>query len=151
MQISLWDPLSQMSCSLVSSQMPQICVICQYVVVLTPLGLHIQTCRFYSSKEPGVGSRAYIPTCLPVALDEDGGSLQLCFMLCTRKVEDLCNWIYVVILMLLQWLLLLYCGAIYWSREWHKYTGVMSFDKAGRYRMVSEHSVACRNDTLGLE
>jgi hypothetical protein len=26
-----------------------------------------------------------------VALDEDGGSLQLCFMLCTRKVEDLCN------------------------------------------------------------
>jgi hypothetical protein len=44
-----------------------------------------------SNKEPGVGSRAYIPTCLPVALDEDGGSLQLCFMLCTRKVEDLCN------------------------------------------------------------
>jgi hypothetical protein len=55
-----------------------------------------------SSKEPGVGSRAYIPTCLPVALDEDGSSLQLCFMLCTHKVEDLCNWIYVVILMLLQ-------------------------------------------------
>jgi hypothetical protein len=40
-----------------------------------------------SSKEPGVGSRVYIPTSLPVALDEDGGSLQLCFMLCTRKVE----------------------------------------------------------------
>jgi hypothetical protein len=57
---------------------------------------------FISNKEPGVGSRAYIPTCLPVARDEDGGSLQLCFMLCTRKVEDLCNWIYVVILMLLQ-------------------------------------------------
>jgi hypothetical protein len=68
---------------------------CQYIVVLTPLGLHIQTCRFLlSSKEPGVGSRAYIPTCLPVALDEDGGSLLLCFMLCTRKVEDLCNWIF---------------------------------------------------------
>jgi hypothetical protein len=50
-----------------------------------------------SSKEPGVGSRAYIPTCLHVALDEDGGSLLLCFMLCTRKVEDLCNRIYVVI------------------------------------------------------
>jgi hypothetical protein len=32
-----------------------------------------------------------------VARDEDGGSLQLCCMLCTRKVEDLCNWIYVVI------------------------------------------------------
>jgi hypothetical protein len=72
------------------------------VVVLTPLGLHIQTCRLYSSKEPGVGSRAYIPICLPVALDEDGGSLQLFFMLCTHKVGDLCNWIYVVILMLLQ-------------------------------------------------
>jgi hypothetical protein len=32
-----------------------------------------------------------------VARDEDEGSLQLCFMLCTRKVEDLCNWIYIVI------------------------------------------------------
>jgi hypothetical protein len=32
-----------------------------------------------------------------VTRDEDGGSLQLCFMLCTRKVEDLCIWIYVVI------------------------------------------------------
>jgi hypothetical protein len=32
-----------------------------------------------------------------VARDKDGGSLQLCFMMCTRKVEDLCNWIYVVI------------------------------------------------------
>ena len=32
-----------------------------------------------------------------MALDEDGGSLQLCFMLCTRKVEDLCIWIIVVI------------------------------------------------------
>jgi hypothetical protein len=32
-----------------------------------------------------------------VARDEDGGSLQLCFMLSTRKVEDLCNWIYDVI------------------------------------------------------
>jgi hypothetical protein len=29
-----------------------------------------------SSEEPGVGSRDYIPTCLPVALDEDGSSLQ---------------------------------------------------------------------------
>jgi hypothetical protein len=32
-----------------------------------------------------------------VAHDEDGGSLQLCFMLCTHKVEDLCIWISVVI------------------------------------------------------
>jgi hypothetical protein len=57
---------------------------------------------FISNKKPGVRSRAYIPTCLPVARDEDEGSLQLSFMLCTRKVKDLCNWIYVVILMLLQ-------------------------------------------------
>jgi hypothetical protein len=68
----------------------------------TPMGLQIQTCRIYSNKERPVGSQVYIPTCLPVALDEDGGLLQLCFMLCTRKVEDLCNWFYVVILMLLQ-------------------------------------------------
>jgi hypothetical protein len=72
--------------------MPQICVICLYVIVLTPLELHIQTCRFLlSNKELGVGSQAYIPTCLPVALDEDEGSLQLRFMLCTRKVKDLCT------------------------------------------------------------
>jgi hypothetical protein len=32
-----------------------------------------------------------------MARDEDGGSLQLCFMLCTRKVEDLCIWISIVI------------------------------------------------------
>jgi hypothetical protein len=54
-------------------------------------------CRFCSDKERPVGSRVYIPTCLPVARDEDGGSLLLCFMMCTRKVEDLCNWIYIVI------------------------------------------------------
>jgi hypothetical protein len=53
---------------------------------------------FISDKERPVGSRVYIPTCLLVARDEDGGSLQLYFMLCTRKVEDLCNWIYVVII-----------------------------------------------------
>jgi hypothetical protein len=55
----------------------------------------------------------------------------LCFMLCTRKVEHLCNWIYAVILMLLQWFLILYCGAIYWSREWHRYTGVLPLAKGG--------------------
>jgi hypothetical protein len=54
-------------------------------------------CAGFSDEERLVGSQVYIPTCLPVALDEDGGSLQLCFILCTRKVEDLCNWIYVVI------------------------------------------------------
>jgi hypothetical protein len=72
-------------------------------------------------------------------------------MLCTRKVEDLCNWIYVLLLMLLQWLLILYSGSIYWSREWHRYTEVLSLDKAGHYRMVSEHSIAYRIETLGLD
>jgi hypothetical protein len=56
----------------------QICVIFQYIVVLTPLGLHIQTCKFLFGKERPVGSRVYIPICLPVALDKDGGSLLLC-------------------------------------------------------------------------
>jgi hypothetical protein len=32
-----------------------------------------------------------------MARDEDGGSLLLCFMMCTRKTEGLCIWIYVVI------------------------------------------------------
>jgi hypothetical protein len=54
-------------------------------------------CRFYSDEERFVGSRVYIPTCLPVARDEDGCSLQLCFMVCTFKVEDLCIWISIVI------------------------------------------------------
>jgi hypothetical protein len=32
-----------------------------------------------------------------MAREEDGGPLLLCFMMCTRKVEDLCNWISIVI------------------------------------------------------
>jgi hypothetical protein len=32
-----------------------------------------------------------------VARDEDGGSLPYCFLLCICKVEDLYNWIYVVV------------------------------------------------------
>jgi hypothetical protein len=56
----------------------------------------------YLDEERFVGSRVYIPICLPVARDEDGGSLSLCFQLCICKIEDLCNWIYVVVLMLLQ-------------------------------------------------
>jgi hypothetical protein len=42
------------------------------------VGLHIQMCRF-SGNDCLVGSRDYIPTCLPVARNEDGGSLPLCF------------------------------------------------------------------------
>jgi hypothetical protein len=56
----------------------------------------------FSDEERFVGSRVYIPTCLSMVRDEDGGSLPLCFLLCICKVEDLCNWIYVVILILLQ-------------------------------------------------
>jgi hypothetical protein len=46
-------------------------------------------CRFYLDEEQLVGSRVYIPTCLPVARDEDGGSLPICFLLCICKVGDL--------------------------------------------------------------
>jgi hypothetical protein len=62
-----------------------------------PFGAAYSNVQVYSDEERLVGSRVYIPTCLPVARDEDGGSLLLCFKLCTRKVEDLCIWIYVVI------------------------------------------------------
>jgi hypothetical protein len=55
---------------------------------------NVQVC---SDDEQLVGSRVYIPTCLPVARDEDGGSLLKCFILCALRVEDLCNWIYVII------------------------------------------------------
>jgi hypothetical protein len=46
---------------------------------------------FISNKEPGVGSRAYIPTCLPVARDEDGGSLLLLVRLKTYVTGLRCN------------------------------------------------------------
>jgi hypothetical protein len=36
-----------------------------------PSGLHIQRAGIISSKEPGVRSRDYIPTCLPVARNEE--------------------------------------------------------------------------------
>jgi hypothetical protein len=68
-----------MSCSLVFSQMPP-----------NMCHLPVRCCTdpfraAYSNvqdEERLVGSQVYIPTCLPVALDEDGGSLLLCFMLC---------------------------------------------------------------------
>jgi hypothetical protein len=62
-------------------------------------GVAYSNVQVYSYEEWLVGSRVYI---LPVAHDEDGGSLLLSFQLCICKVEDLCNWIYVVILILLQ-------------------------------------------------
>jgi hypothetical protein len=36
-----------------------------------PSGAAYSNMQVISSKEPGVGSRAYIPTCLPVARDEE--------------------------------------------------------------------------------
>jgi hypothetical protein len=39
--------------------------------------------------------------------------------------------------MLLQWLLILYCGAIYWSREWHIYTGDLPLAKGGSLHLLS--------------
>jgi hypothetical protein len=56
----------------------------------------------YLDEQRFVGSRVYISTCLPVARDEDGCSLSLCFQLCICKIEDLCNWIYIVVLIVLQ-------------------------------------------------
>jgi hypothetical protein len=144
---------SQISCSIVFPQNATIYVSFASTSLYWPLwGCIFKCAGFILSKEPGVGSRAYIPTCLPVALDEDGSSLQLWFMLCTRKVEDLCNWIFVVISMLLQWLLyfVLWCylliqGMAHSTQVFHLNL------KVGRYRMVSEHSVACRIETLGLD
>jgi hypothetical protein len=79
----------------------------------------------FLDEERLVGSQVYIPTCLPMARDEDGGSLPYCFLLCICKVEDLYNWIYVVVFD----------------------TIVMNTI----FCMVLEHSVACRIKTLGLE
>jgi hypothetical protein len=58
---------------------------------------YIFKCASFSDEEQFVGSWVYIPTCLPVACDEDGGSLSLCFPLWICKVWDLCNWICIVI------------------------------------------------------
>jgi hypothetical protein len=38
---------------------------------------------------------------------------------------------------------ILYCGAIYWSRECHRYTGVLSFDKAGHACWLRLHPLHC--------
>jgi hypothetical protein len=93
---------SHMSCSIVLFTNATKYVSFDSTLLYWPLWGCIFKCAGFSDEQRLVGSRVYIPTCLPVAHDEDGGSLLLCFMLCTRKVEDLCNWIYVVILILLQ-------------------------------------------------
>jgi hypothetical protein len=105
MQFSLWDPPAKYHVDSFFTTATKYVLFASTSLYWPLWGCIFKRVGFISSKEPGVGSWAYIPTCLPVALDEDGSSLQLCFMLCTHKVEDLCNWIYVVILILLQWLL----------------------------------------------
>jgi hypothetical protein len=40
---------------------------------------YIFKCTGYSDEKRLVGSRVYIPTCLPVGHDEDEGSLRLCY------------------------------------------------------------------------
>jgi hypothetical protein len=78
-----------------------------------PIGAVYSTCRFTSSKEPGLGSRAYIPTWMPVARDEDGGSLPPCYFRCVNcKVLVLCMWIRDEILILCNEYFILFCGAI---------------------------------------
>jgi hypothetical protein len=93
-----------MLCSLVFSQMPL--NMCHFPVCCCTdpflWGCIFKRAGFCSSKEPGVGSRVYIQTCLPVALDEDWRLIATMPMLCTHKVEDLCNWIFDELLMLLQ-------------------------------------------------
>ena len=71
---------SQMSCSLVFSQQPP--YMCHLPVhhCTDPLSWGcIFKCAGWYDKEWGLGSRVYIPTCLPVAHDEDEGSLLLSF------------------------------------------------------------------------
>jgi hypothetical protein len=85
------------SCSIVFSQMPPNMCHLPVRCCTDPSGAAYSNVQIYSNDERFVGSRVYIPTCLPVTRDEEGGSLMLCFMLCTRKVEDLCIWISVVI------------------------------------------------------
>jgi hypothetical protein len=90
---------SQISCSIVFLQMsPNICHLAVRCCTDPSGAAYSNVQVFTSDEECLVGSRVYIS--LSVTREEDGGSLQLCVMLCTRKVEDLCNWIYVVILIL---------------------------------------------------
>jgi hypothetical protein len=97
MQIGRKRSTSQISCSIVFSQMPPNMCCLPVRCCTDPFGAAYSNVQVYSDEKHFVGSRVYIPTCLLVALDKDGGSLQLCFTLCTRKVEDLCIWISIVI------------------------------------------------------
>jgi hypothetical protein len=70
---------SQISCSIVFPQVPP--NMCQLPVCCCTDPFY-WGCIFkragYSDEERLVGSQVYIPTCLPVACDDDGGSLLPC-------------------------------------------------------------------------
>jgi hypothetical protein len=71
---------SQISCSIVFSQQPP--NMCHLPVRHCTDPFHwgcIFKCAGFLDEERLVRSRVYIPTCLPVARDEDGGSLLLCY------------------------------------------------------------------------
>jgi hypothetical protein len=66
--------------SAISQQPPNMC----HLPVHHCTDPHLWGCIFKCAvfrKGSLVGSRDYIPICLPVARDEDGGSLPLCFPL----------------------------------------------------------------------
>jgi hypothetical protein len=67
-----------MSCSIVFSQMPPNMCHLPVHCYTDPSGAAYSNVQFFNSdKERPVGSQVYILTCLPVARDEDGGSLLL--------------------------------------------------------------------------
>jgi hypothetical protein len=81
---------SQMSCSIVFSQI--LSNMCHLPVrcCTDPYGVAYSNVQvLFRMRKRLVGSRVYIPTCLPVARDEDGGSLLLCFMLCIVRLETI--------------------------------------------------------------
>jgi hypothetical protein len=66
----------------------------------------------------------------------------LCFMLCTHKVEDLCNWIYVVILMLSQWLLYFVLWCYLLIQGMAQNTGVLSLVKGRALQSTTKHGLS---------
>jgi hypothetical protein len=71
---------SQILCSIVFSQQPP--NMCHLPVRYCTDPFHwgcIFKCASFLDEGRLVGSRVYIPTCLPMARDEDGGSLLLCY------------------------------------------------------------------------
>jgi hypothetical protein len=81
---------SQMSCSIVFSQMPpNMCHLPVYCCTDSYGAVYSNVQVLFWMRKRLVGSQVYIPTCLPVARDEDGGSLLLCFMLCIVRLDTI--------------------------------------------------------------